>query len=121
MVIVRFVKISMLAAIALFFTIVAYDNIFDFDTNWKLAQHVLLMDTTFRDPAIMSRAITSSTLQYSIYLSMIGWQILTAILCWVGCIILFYHIKKNNMQFNTSKKIAYLGLLCGFLLYSTPR
>ena len=45
----RWAKILLLAVIALFFTLVAFTNITDFDTNYQFVRHVLAMDTTFPD------------------------------------------------------------------------
>ena len=42
----RWAKILFLAVIALFFTLVAFTNITDFDTNYQFVRHVLAMDTT---------------------------------------------------------------------------
>jgi len=47
MIIVRAAKIAMIAAIALFATLVAFGNITDYGTNLAFVQHVLSMDTIF--------------------------------------------------------------------------
>ncbi len=113
----RFIKLSMVASIALFFTLVALDNIIDFQTNWLFVQHVLTMDTTFRDPVLMGRAITNLTFQRYAYYLIIAWEMITALLCWIGSLILLLNIKEKTSIFDESKKIAYLGLFFGFLLY----
>ncbi len=113
----RVIKISMVASIALFFSIVALNNIIDFNSNWLFVQHVLSMDTTFRASTLMARAITNSTIQKYIYYMLIFWETLTAIICWIGCVILLLKIKTSLHQFNASKKMAYIGLFFGFILY----
>jgi hypothetical protein len=40
-------KTAMVAAIALFASLVAFGNITDYGTNWAFVQHVLSMDTVF--------------------------------------------------------------------------
>jgi predicted small integral membrane protein len=77
---------------------------------------VLSMDTTF-DTTLMWRSITSPVMQIATYYFIIAWEILTAIICWIGCFILLSKIKENNSRFNESKKIAFIGLFFGFLLY----
>jgi predicted small integral membrane protein len=47
MIVVRLCKISLLTAIAFFFTFVVFNNITDFDSNYQFVQHVLMMDSTF--------------------------------------------------------------------------
>ncbi len=113
----RYIKIGMVASIALFFSMVAFDNIIDFKSNWLFVQHVLSMDTTFHDSALMSRAITNPIIQKCAYCFIIAWEILTAIVCWMGCVALLANIKEKDAHFNKSKNIAYIGLFCGFLLY----
>jgi len=113
----RFIKICMVASIALFFSIVAFDNITDFKSNWAFVQHVMSMDTTFHESALMWRAITNPIIQRYAYYFIIFWEILTAITCWLGCFALLTKIKENDSCFNSSKKLAFIGLFFGFLLY----
>lgn len=107
----------MVASIALFFSIVTFNNVLDFESNWLFVKHVLSMDTTYHSRALMWRAITNPFHQKYAYYFLIGWECLTAIICWVGCIVLMLKIKKNEATFNESKKIAFIGLFLGFLLY----
>ena len=113
----RVIKIGMVASIALFFSMVAFNNIIDFDSNWHFVQHVFSMDTTFRTPALMTRAITNPVIQCCAYYLIIAWEIITALICWIGCFMLLAKIKKQHAQFNAAKKIALIGLFFGFLLY----
>ncbi|MYT34273.1 MULTISPECIES: DUF2165 domain-containing protein [unclassified Streptomyces] len=66
--------------VALYITLVAFGNITDFGTNQQYVQHVLAMDTTFHDPDLMWRAITSPTLQNAAYVAVIGWESASALL-----------------------------------------
>ena len=52
MLIVRLAKVALVAAVGVFAFIVAYDS------NYAFVRHVLSMDTTFPNNALMSRAIT---------------------------------------------------------------
>ena len=64
----RWAKILLLAAIALFFTLVAFNNITDFDTNYQFVRHVLAMDTTFPNNHSMWRAIRSPAIHLAFYI-----------------------------------------------------
>lgn len=114
---IRYIKVAMIASIALFFSIVAYNNLIDFTSNLPALQHVLSMDTTFGVPIFMRRAITNSGIQWTAYGLIVTWEMLTAILCWLGCVRLLRHIHTNDTSFYTMKTTALLGLFCGFLLY----
>lgn len=113
----RFIKIAMVAVIALFFSLVGYNNIIDYHSNWLFVQHVLSMDTTFRAPMLLPRAISNPTTQAWAYHGIIAWEIFTALLCWLGALALLCKIKKPAAYFNAGKTLALLGLFCGFLLY----
>lgn len=113
----RLIKISMVASIALFFSLIAFNNLIDFRSNFLFVQHVLSMDTTFHEPSLIGRSITNPNLQKYAYDFIIAWEVLTAIVCWVGVIKLFLNIKESPSVFNRSRQIAFLGLFFGFLLY----
>jgi len=115
--ILRYIKIGMVGAIALFFSLVAFDNLIEFTSNLPAVQHVLSMDTTFHVPILMRRAITNPSFQLSMYYFIIAWELLTALTCWCGCFWLLSNVNTSDVQFNKAKMIAFLGLFLGFLLY----
>src|SRR4051794_41766985 len=82
--VVRACKIALVAAVALFFTCVAFGNITDYDSNWQFVQHVLSMDTTFPNSSLHWRAITEAAVQPAAYWLIIATQIATAGLLWAG-------------------------------------
>ncbi len=55
MLIMRLAKIVMVAALAAFAFLVAYDNIVDYGANYEFVRHVLSMDTVFPDDALKDR------------------------------------------------------------------
>ena len=67
MIAIRAAKIAMIAAIALFATLVAFGNITDYSTNFVFVQHVLSMDSMFPFSTIKYRAITSPALHHAAY------------------------------------------------------
>lgn len=114
---IRYIKSGMVASIALFFSIVAFNNLIDSTSNFPALQHVLSMDTTFHVPILMRHAITNPTLQWIAYGLIVAWELLTAMICWVGCFKLLHYISANNTNFHASKSTALIGLFFGFLLY----
>jgi len=61
MIAMRAAKIAMVAAIALFASLVAFGNTTDYGTNFAFVQHVLSMDSIFPNSAITYRAIREAT------------------------------------------------------------
>jgi predicted small integral membrane protein len=113
----RFIQSCMGACIALFFTLVALDNCLDYESNWAFVQHVLSMDTTYKSTAVMSRAIDNPLMQKAAYFFIICWESMTAVMCWLGCMILFAKINRTQSEFNEAKMFSFIGLFLGFLLY----
>jgi predicted small integral membrane protein len=68
------------ATVALYMALVAFGNITDFGTNQQFVRHVLAMDTTFKDDALMWRAVTSHAWQDAAYVAIIVWESLAALL-----------------------------------------
>ena len=79
MMMLRLSRIALVATVAAFFTLVAFGNVTDYGANWQFVTHVMSMDTTFRDPDVMWRAVTDPTLQRLAYGLIIAWQTLTAL------------------------------------------
>lgn len=117
MMITRLSKTALVAAIALFATLVAFGNITDYGTNFTFVQHVLSMDTIFPDATIGYRAITSPALHHLAYASIIAAEALTAVLCWIGAFRMLGRIRHDAVSFNESKAWAIGGLTLGFLVW----
>jgi predicted small integral membrane protein len=117
MIAIRLAKIAMVAAIALFATVVAFGNITDYGTNWAFVQHVLSMDTIFERSTIRYRAITSPALQHATYAIIIATEATTALLCWIGAFALLRRLRADAAAFNRAKTFAVAGLTLGFLLW----
>lgn len=107
----------MVSTIALFFSIVAFNNITDFNSNFLFVQHVLNMDTTFHVASLMRHAITDPVMHKYAYEFIISWEVMTALVCWIGFCKLLFNIRQSAEVFNQSRTIAFAGLFLGFLLY----
>jgi predicted small integral membrane protein len=71
--------IAVLAAITgLYMAVVGFTNITDFSTNKDFVVHVLAMDTTFKTPGTIWRAITGQGWAVAAYIAIIVWELLTA-------------------------------------------
>jgi predicted small integral membrane protein len=117
MIVIRAAKIVMVAAIALFASLVAFGNITDYDTNLAFVQHVLAMDTIFPESTIRWRAITNPALQHAAYLLIIAAESVMAVLCWVGAFALLRRLRADARAFNRAKGLPIAGLTLGFLIW----
>jgi predicted small integral membrane protein len=117
MIAIRAAKVALVAAIALFASLVAFGNLTDYNTNFAFVQHVLSMDTIYPSSTITYRAIASPTLHHAAYAIIIAVETTTAILCWIGTVIMLHHIRATAGVFSRAKTFAVVGLTLGFLLW----
>ena len=113
----RLAKVALVAAVAAFALIVAYDNIVDYNTNYEFVRHVLSMDTTLPNNALMSRAILDPRVWTAAYVAIIAVEGLTAALLIVGTVALLARLKAPAREFNRAKGWALAGLTVGFGLW----
>jgi len=115
--VLRLAKVAFVAAIAAFATLVAFDNITDYGTNFVFVQHVLSMDTIFPSSTIGYRAITSPALHHAAYWLIIAAEAGTAALCWMGVLALMRARGAPAAAFNRAKAWSIAGLTLGFLTW----
>jgi len=117
MVLLRLSKIAMIAALAAFAFIVAYDNIVDYDSNYEFVRHVLSMDTTVPNNTLMGRAITDERIWTIAYAAIIAVEGLTGLLLLAGALALLARLRAPAEHFNCAKIWAVAGLTVGFGLW----
>jgi predicted small integral membrane protein len=117
MIAIRAAKVTLVAAIALFASLVAFGNLTDYNTNFAFVQHVLSMDTIYPSSTIAYRAIASPTLHHAAYAIIIAAEATTAIMCWIGAVTMLRRIRASASVFNRAKTFAVVGLTLGFLLW----
>lgn len=114
----RLSKALLVYAVASFASLVVFNNVTDYDSNYAFVSHVLRMDTTFPDNRGMWRAIDSSFLHHAFYWIIILTEAAVAVLCWLGGFRLFSSIKDAS-HFNQAKSAAIAGLTLGIILWFT--
>lgn len=114
---VRLCKIALVAAYGLLMALIAFGNITDYGTNWPFVQHVLAMDTTFKSPGVMWRAIDSTTVQTIAYLAIIATETLAAVVIWWGVVRLLRARRAPASAFGEAKTVAIAGITLSLLLW----
>jgi len=114
---IRLAKTLLLAAMGLFFTLVVFNNVTDFDSNYQFVRHVLLMDSTFPGNRGMWRAVASPALHLLFYGSIILWEALNAVLCWWGAVRLLRALRAPAAEFARAKAVGVAALTAGMLLW----
>ncbi|HEY1903758.1 MAG TPA: DUF2165 domain-containing protein [Terracidiphilus sp.] len=115
--ITRAAKVLLLAAVALFYTLVVFNNVTDFDSNYQFVRHVLSMDSTFPSNHGMWRALPSPGFHLAFYLGIIGWEIVTAVLLWWGVVRLLRAMRLPADAFNAAKRVPVMALTLSMLMW----
>ncbi len=115
--IVRVSKLLLVAGIALNYSLVVFNNLTDFDSNYEFVKHVLSMDSTFPGNHGMWRAMPSPTFHLVFYLSIIAWECATTILLWWGAANLFRALRGSAAAFHRAKRVAVMALTLSMLMW----
>jgi len=115
--ITRTAKILLLAGIALFYLLVVFNNLTDFNSNYQFVSHVLSMDSTFPGNRGMWRALPSPTTHLVFYFSIIVWECTTTILLWWSVIALLGALRRPPVSFNAAKRVAIMALTLSLLMW----
>jgi predicted small integral membrane protein len=115
--IARWAKIVMCLCLASFALLCAGDNVWDYGANFDFVRHVLSMDTTFHDPAIMSRAVTQSALWHVFYWLIIAGEGGTALFFVLGSWSMWQARHASTAVFQRAKHWSIAGALSCFLLW----
>jgi predicted small integral membrane protein len=113
----RAAKILLVAAIAFFYTLVVFNNCTDYGSNYQFVHHVLLMDSTIPGNHGMWRAIHPIWVQETFYDSIILWEVITMVLCWMGCIKMLHSLRGSADAFHLSKRAAIIGMALSLLMW----
>jgi predicted small integral membrane protein len=115
--IIRFSKTILIAALALFFAIVAFNNVTDYGSNFSFVQHVLGMDTTFPGNTLKWRAITTPWVHHVFYAGIIACETTISVLLAIGAWKLWLARSATSAEFQQAKAIATAGLTLSLLLW----
>jgi predicted small integral membrane protein len=114
---IRVAKLLLLAGVAFFYTLVAFNNFTDYNSNAQFVRHVLLMDTTMPGNNGMWRSISSPTMNRVFFLSIIAWETVTTILLWWGIASLLRVLRQPAARFNAAKFLPVIALTLSLLMW----
>jgi len=117
MILARLAKVAIVAALACYALLVAWNNVADYGSNYEFVRHVLSMDTTFPGNALMRRAISDETAWRWAYAAIIVTEWATGVLLAVGALALLARLRAPASAFNRAKAWAVAGLALGFSLW----
>ena len=84
----RVAPLLLVAGTTLMATIVVLGNLTDPRSNMQFVERIMSMDTTYRSPRLMWRAITSPRLQRLAFGCIVALEAVLAVIGWIGTIVL---------------------------------
>jgi len=115
--ILRATKLLLVFGVALFYTLVVFNNITDYGSDYEFVRHVMMMDTTFPGNNGMWRAIHSPLLHTAFYFSIIAWEAITLVLVWWGGFRMARALRGTAAAFHRAKRVSVGGLTLSLLMW----
>lgn len=110
--------VAVLAAItAVQMALIAFGNMTDYETNHQFVVHVLAMDTTFQSPNMMWRAITSPTLVTIVYVAIIVWETVAALVL-IAATVAWVRTLAGRAPVATARRLSSIGWLMWLVLFA---
>ena len=113
----RLGKTLLTGTLALYFLLVAFNNMTDYATNFKFVEHVLCMDSIPADANVLWRAIRNPQVHHVACWTIILWELMTGCICGLGAKRLFLALH-SEQEFEAAKALPAAGLWLGLLLWS---
>jgi predicted small integral membrane protein len=110
-------KILLVFGVAIFYTLVVFNNTTDYGSNYQFVRHVLMMDSTFPGNHGMWRAINSPAVHTAFYLTIIAWETITMALCWWGGFRMLHRRRDSTPSFDRAKRLAIAALTLSLLMW----
>ena len=95
---IRYSKITLIWNLAFFTSLIVFNNIIDYGSNYRVVTHVLKMDTLFSGNKETWRSINSPFIYHLAYVFIIITEIIIAALCWVAGFRLLKTVKDGHVS-----------------------
>jgi len=113
----RTAKLLLVLAVAFYYSLVVFNNVTDYNSNYQFVRHILMMDSTPPGNQVMWRALNSPAWHTVFYLSIITWEATTMVLSWWGGIRLARTLRGSAVAFNQAKTVAIAALTLSLMMW----
>ena len=118
-IIIRLVKILLVASVGFFFLFVGISNIEQPSANLEYIAHIFSMDTIYPESPSKWRAITNPAVHAFVFWLIVVLEFVFVLLCFGGALALARAIRASAEDFHAAKALAILGISLGILLWFT--
>jgi predicted small integral membrane protein len=113
----RTIKLLLVFGVAIFYSLVVFNNITDYGSNYEFVRHVMMMDSTFPGNRGMWRAVNTPLLHTAFYVSIILWETITMLLCWWGGFRMVQALRGTPAAFQQAKRVSIAALTLSLLMW----
>jgi predicted small integral membrane protein len=110
-------KTLLLFAVTIYYSFVVLNNTTDYDSNFQVVRHVLMMDSTFPHNRGMWRAIHTPAIHTLFYFGIMLWEIVTMLLSGWGAVRMARARKGSIAEFHRAKRVGILALTASLLMW----
>jgi predicted small integral membrane protein len=103
----------------IYMSLVVFNNLFDYNSNFVFLSNVASMTQVFSGETNRWRAVTVPSVHHLMYISVITWEFCTALVLLYGSIQMWKQRAADRTVFLASKKFVLLGLSMGVILWFT--
>jgi len=115
----RLIKIFFSCSVALYISLVAFNNISDYNSNFQFISKIAEMEDIFSRDRNSWRSVNSVPLHHLLFIIIIIWELCIAFLLWVGAVKMINKFHASAAEFKNAKKFTSIGLSIGVLLWFT--
>jgi len=115
----RLIKIFFSCSVALYISLVAFNNISDYNSNFQFISKIAEMEDIFSRDRNSWRSVNSVPLHHLLFIIIIIWELCIAYLLSVGAVKMINKFHASAAEFKNAKKFTSIGLSIGVLLWFT--
>ena len=115
----RLIKIFFSCSVALYTSLVCFNNIVDYDSNFQFINMVAKMDDTFSKEKSGWRSVNNLTVHNILFVIIIVWEFLISLFLVLGAAAMIKKFNADPAEFRNAKKYSAIGFSLGVLLWFT--
>lgn len=112
----RTAAIILVSLLAVHISLVVFNNLLDYDSNFRFVQAVLSMEDVFSTSQTW-RAFTSPWMHHLAYWLIIATEFSITLMLWIGAVAMFRKRNSTTRDFSDGSRWALRGLLLGMVLW----
>lgn len=115
----RLIKIFFSCSVALYITLVAFNNVTGYSSNFQFISNISEMNDVFSKDRDGWRSVNNASLHHLFFIIIIIWELSIAALMWFGAFRMIKKFNASTTEFKSAKKFTSIGLSIGVLLWFT--